>query len=70
MKSVARSYGWWPGLDQAIENVVKACSQCQVVKNTPPVAPLHPMDLACSAMAENPHRLCWSIHGEIVPVGG
>ena len=41
MKTVARSYGWWPGLDQAIENMVKACSQCQVVKNTPPVAPLH-----------------------------
>ena len=42
MKSFARSYVWWPGLDQAIERVVKACSQCQVVKNTAPVAPLHP----------------------------
>ena len=41
MKSIARSYVWWPGLDQAIEHVVKACSQCQVVKNTAPVAPLH-----------------------------
>ena len=26
MKSVARSYVWWPGLDQDIENKVKACS--------------------------------------------
>ena len=42
MKSIARSYVWWPGLDQTIESVVKACSQCQVVKNTAPVAPLHP----------------------------
>ena len=69
MKSTARSYVWWPGLDQAIERVVKACSQCQVVKNTASVAPAS-MDLACSAMAENPHRFCGSIHGEIVSVGG
>ena len=42
MKSVARSYMWWPGLDQDIQNLVKACKSCQSVKNAPPVAPLHP----------------------------
>ena len=42
MKSVARSYMWWPGLDCDIENLAKSCQSCQAVKRAPPVAPLHP----------------------------
>ena len=42
MKSVARSYVWWPGLDQNIEDLVKGCIPCQSVKSAPPIAPLHP----------------------------
>lgn len=42
MKSVARSYMWWPGLDKDIQNLVKTCQACQAVKRAPPVAPLHP----------------------------
>ena len=42
MKSVARSYGWWPGLDQNIEDLVKGCIPCQSVKSATPIAPLHP----------------------------
>ena len=42
MKSVARSYIWWPGLDKAIEEVVKSCISCQAVKHFPPVAPVQP----------------------------
>ena len=42
MKSLARSHIWWPGLDQEVEEMVKACTACQEVKNTPAVAPLHP----------------------------
>ena len=42
MKAIARSYVWWPRLDQEIENMTKACTQCQALKNSPPVAPLHP----------------------------
>lgn len=42
MKSIARSYIWWPGLDKSIERVAKSCLECQAVKNSPPVAPLHP----------------------------
>ena len=34
MKSVARSYIWWPGLDKAIEEVVKSCTSCQAVKHS------------------------------------
>ena len=42
MKSIARSYVWWPGIDHDIEQLAKSCVQCQAVKNTPAVAPLHP----------------------------
>ena len=42
MKSVARSYMWWPGMDQDIETVVHSCLPCQAVKGSPPSAPLHP----------------------------
>ena len=42
MKSLARSYFWWPSLDQEIKELVKGCIQCQSVRNAPEVAPLHP----------------------------
>ena len=42
MKALSRSYFWWPGLDQEIEECAKHCYQCQSVKNLPAVAPLHP----------------------------
>ena len=42
LKSVARSYIWWPGLDKAIEEVVKSCISCQAVKHSPAVAPVQP----------------------------
>ena len=42
MKSSARSYFWWPGLDKEIENLSKSCLPCQSVRHAPPTAPLHP----------------------------
>lgn len=42
MKCIARSYFWWPGLDQCIEQLARGCVDCQSVKNAPAVAPLHP----------------------------
>ena len=42
MKSVARSYVWWPNIDRHIEDLVKSCVSCQQSKDTPPLAPLHP----------------------------
>ena len=41
MKSVARSYMWWPGLDKD-ENRAKSCTACHAVKRAPPTVPLHP----------------------------
>ena len=42
MKSVARSYFWWPGLDKVIEEQAKSCEACQAVKSCTATAPLHP----------------------------
>ena len=42
MKSIARSYMWWPSIDKQLEQVAKLCVCCQSVKSKPAVAPLHP----------------------------
>lgn len=42
MKALARSYLWFPGLDQAIETLVKGCKTCLSLKNDPPPSPLYP----------------------------
>ena len=42
MKALARSYLWWPGLDKELEECACNCHECQSVKNSPAVAPLHP----------------------------
>ncbi|XP_015283013.1 PREDICTED: uncharacterized protein K02A2.6-like, partial [Gekko japonicus] len=39
MKALARSYVWWPGLDQDIERLVKLCQPCQAFRPAPPRAP-------------------------------
>ena len=41
-KAIARRYVWWPELNKQVETTTKSCTQCQKVKNTPSVAPLHP----------------------------
>ena len=42
MKSVARSFVWWPGIDLDVERVSKSCVSCQQTSHMPPVAPIHP----------------------------
>ncbi|XP_045111311.1 uncharacterized protein K02A2.6-like [Portunus trituberculatus] len=43
MKSIARSYVWWPNMDYDIETVVQQCAQCQQLRNLPPT-PLQPWE--------------------------
>ncbi|KFD66381.1 hypothetical protein M514_21411 [Trichuris suis] len=36
MKSLARSYVWWPRVDKDIERTVQTCSPCQQNRHDPP----------------------------------
>ena len=42
MKSLARGYIWWLGMDREIEDGLKSCTICQTTRKDPPVTPLHP----------------------------
>lgn len=42
MKSLARSYIWWPGMDKDLELIVSNCYSCQENRKLPAEAPLHP----------------------------
>ena len=44
MKSIARSFVWWPGLDKALDQKVKTCVSCQSSRNLSPVAPIQPWE--------------------------
>nr|XP_033495922.1 uncharacterized protein K02A2.6-like [Epinephelus lanceolatus] len=44
MKGLARSYMWWPHMDNDIENKVKSCTTCQEHRKAPACAPLHPWE--------------------------
>ena len=41
MKNLARSYVWWPNMDNNLETLVRECAVCQVHQNFPKQAPLH-----------------------------
>ena len=43
MKEMARSYVWWPSMDNQIKEIAKNCSPCQRVRNNPQIAPLYPL---------------------------
>ena len=44
MKSIARSFVWWPGLDKALDQKVKTCVACQSSRNLPPAVPIQPWE--------------------------
>lgn len=43
-EGLARSYVWWPGMDECIEKEVQSCEECQKHQKVPPTAPLHPWE--------------------------
>ena len=44
MKTLARSYMWWPKCDDDIENTVNQCHDCQQQRSAPASAKLHPWE--------------------------
>ena len=44
MKSLARSYVWWPGMDSDIEQLINTCDLCQHHQKSPDKAPIHPWE--------------------------
>lgn len=41
MKSLARSCVWWPGIDKALETLVKSCHGCQENRPMPAETLIH-----------------------------
>ena len=41
-KALARSYFWFPKLDQRIEDMISNCGLCQSLQTDPPLSPLYP----------------------------
>ena len=55
MKSLARSYMWWPGMDASIDKLAKSCPDCQeVATGSTPTA----MGAALSSVSASSHRFC------------
>ena len=44
MKSLDRTYVWWPKMDADIVEIAKSCSVCQEHQHSPASAPLHPWE--------------------------
>ena len=44
MKSLRRSFVWWPNMDSDVEECVKRCEVCQTHQKVPAAAPLHPWE--------------------------
>ena len=44
MKSLARSFVWWPGIDKDLEAKVKHCDPCQKSRKLPASAPIQPWE--------------------------
>ena len=44
MKSLNRSFVWWPGIDKDLESQVKDCEPCQRIPNLPATAPIQPWE--------------------------
>jgi len=44
MKLLARSYLWWPSINQDIEDKVRHCQQCQLNQKAPEAVTMHPWE--------------------------
>ena len=54
MKALARSYVWWPRIDNQLEQQVKSCPSCQQSQHSPASIAHPPMGISGQAMESDP----------------
>ena len=69
MKSIVRSYFWWPALDSELEEKARSCVARQSVKNSSASATA-PLALASQILVKSTHKFCWSLHEQNIPYCG
>ena len=55
MKSMLRSYVWWPSIDHDIENLAKSYSGCANKLNNPAKSQLHPWSYPYNSLENSPY---------------
>ncbi|XP_053311898.1 uncharacterized protein K02A2.6-like [Spea bombifrons] len=65
MKALARSYVWWPKMDEVIEKWVKNCVPCQSTRHAPPKAPVHPWEVTRSPWSRLHIDFAGPFHGQM-----
>ncbi|KAL1447396.1 hypothetical protein WDU94_003624 [Cyamophila willieti] len=68
MKSLARSYCYWPGMDKEIETLVRACSSCSVNANEDAKVDIHPWQLPQGPWQRIHIDLAGPIKGQMIMV--
>ena len=68
MKSLARSYVWWPGMDMDLEKKVCNYVECQTNAKMPAQAPLAPVGMSRATVVPVACGLRGTVHGKNVPV--
>lgn len=62
MKSISRSYVYWPNIDRDIEELCRSCPACLNVRDAPASAPLHPWEF--------PQHPWLRLHADFADFGG
>ena len=69
MKSLARSYVWWPSMDADLESAVRKCHTCQANQATPAAAaPLHPWEWPSQPWMRVHVDFCGPVMGKMILV--
>ena len=61
MKALSRSFVLWPNNDRDIQNTAKNSRDCQINKNNPIKAPIHPWEWTKKPRVRLTFRLCWPL---------